>query len=102
MLLALSGCNFTITNLTPDTVPQNPSQIYTITASFRPDSSRIERASITPRLFRPRETGRRNLSRIRQELRASLRRTRTGSRQRREKAMEIALDAPRPRPYKPR
>ncbi len=50
MLLALSACNFTITNLTPETVPQNPSQIYTITASFRPDSSRIERASITPRI----------------------------------------------------
>jgi hypothetical protein len=50
MLLVLSGCNFTITNLTPDTVPQNPSQIYTITASFRPDSKRIERASIQPRI----------------------------------------------------
>ena len=50
MLLVLAGCNFTITNLTPDTVPQNPSQIYTITASFRPDSSRIDRASIQPRI----------------------------------------------------
>jgi len=51
MLLALSGCNFTITNLTPDTVPQNPSQIYTITASFRPDSRRVDRASIQPRII---------------------------------------------------
>ena len=50
MLLVLSGCNFTITNLTPDTVPQNPSQIYTITASFRPDSNRVVRASIQPRI----------------------------------------------------
>jgi hypothetical protein len=40
----------TITNLTPDTVPQNPSQIYTITASFHPESSQISRASIQPRI----------------------------------------------------
>lgn len=51
LLLLLAGCNFTITNLTPDTVPQNPSQIYTITASFRPQSSRIDRASIAPRII---------------------------------------------------
>ena len=51
VLLVLTGCNITITNLTPDTVPQNPSQIYTITASFRPDSSRIERVSIAPRII---------------------------------------------------
>ncbi len=50
-LLALSGCNFTITNLTPDTVPQNPSQIYTITASFRADSNRVVRSSIQPRII---------------------------------------------------
>ncbi len=51
LMLLLAGCNFTITNLTPDTVPQNPSQIYTVTASFRPESSRIERSSITPRII---------------------------------------------------
>lgn len=50
-LLLLAGCNFTITNLTPDTVPQNPSQIYTITASFHPTSSRIDTASIAPRII---------------------------------------------------
>ena len=50
-LLVLTGCNLTITNLTPETVPQNPSQIYTITASFRPDSKRIDRASIAPRII---------------------------------------------------
>ena len=50
LLLLLAGCNFTITNLTPNEVPQNPSQIYTITASFRPDASRIDRSSITPRI----------------------------------------------------
>jgi len=51
MLLVLTGCNFTITNLTPETVPQNPSQIYTITASFRPTSNRVETASIKPRII---------------------------------------------------
>jgi hypothetical protein len=50
MLLVLTGCNFTITNLTPDTVPQNPSQIYTITASFRTENRRIDTASIQPRI----------------------------------------------------
>lgn len=49
-LLVLTGCNFTITNLTPDKVPQNPSQIYTITASFRPSSNRIVRDSIAARI----------------------------------------------------
>ena len=49
MLLVLTGCNLTITNLTPDTVRQNPSQIYTITASFRP-TSRIQSDSIQPRI----------------------------------------------------
>ena len=50
-LLLLAGCNFTITNLTPDTVPQNPSQIYTITASFHPTSKRVVTASISPRII---------------------------------------------------
>ncbi len=50
MLLVLTGCNFTITNLTPETVPANPSQIYTITASFRPTSRTIDTASIKPRI----------------------------------------------------
>src|SRR5260221_221288 len=50
-LLVLTGCNLTITNLTPDNVPANPSQIYTITASFRPTSGQIDPASITPRII---------------------------------------------------
>jgi hypothetical protein len=50
MLLVLTGCNLTITNLTPETVPQNPSQIYTITASFRA-SSQVETATIKPRII---------------------------------------------------
>lgn len=49
-LLVLTGCNLTITNLTPDTVPANPSQIYTITASFRPNRQ-IDPASIAPRII---------------------------------------------------
>lgn len=51
LMLLLAGCNLTITNLTPDTVPQNPSQIYTITASFHPTSSRVVTASIEPRII---------------------------------------------------
>jgi len=49
-LLVLTGCNLTITNLTPNTVPANPSQLYTITASFRP-GSQVEPASIAPRII---------------------------------------------------
>jgi hypothetical protein len=50
LLLILSGCGLTITNLTPGTVPANPSQIYTITASFQPKSGQIDPNSITPRI----------------------------------------------------
>ncbi len=50
MMLLVSGCNLTITNLTPETVPQNPSQIYTITASFRA-SRQVETATIRPRII---------------------------------------------------
>ena len=48
--LLLAGCNLTITNLTPVTVPQNPSQIYTITASFHTSPS-VETASVKPRII---------------------------------------------------
>ncbi len=48
--LVLTGCNLTITNLTPTTVPANPSQIYTITASFHANSQ-IEPSSIAPRII---------------------------------------------------
>ena len=50
MLLLLAGCNLTITNLTPQTIRANPSQIYTITASFRP-GSQVEPSSIKPRII---------------------------------------------------
>jgi hypothetical protein len=49
-LLVLTGCNLAITNLTPDTVPANPSQIYTITASFHPTNGQVDPASIAPRI----------------------------------------------------
>ncbi len=48
--LVLTGCNLTITNLTPTTVPANPSQIYTITASFHANSQ-VEPSSIAPRII---------------------------------------------------
>jgi hypothetical protein len=48
-LLLLAGCNLTITNLTPDTVPQNPSQIYTITASFRA-GNQVDVGTVRPRI----------------------------------------------------
>lgn len=49
--LLLSSCtSMQITNLTPDKVPANPSQIYTITASFHTDNSNIDRTSIKPRI----------------------------------------------------
>jgi hypothetical protein len=50
-LLLLSGCGLTITNLTPTTVPANPSQIYTVTARFHTDSDRIPADSIHPRII---------------------------------------------------
>jgi hypothetical protein len=51
MLLVLAGCNLTITNLTPETIRANPSQIYTITASFRVTSSQVDPASVKPRII---------------------------------------------------
>lgn len=50
LMLTLAGCNLTVTNLTPETVPANPSQIYTITASFRPNSQVIA-SSVEPRII---------------------------------------------------
>ena len=50
-MLVLTGCHLTITNLTPDTVPANPSQIYTITARFEPKSGSIITSSIQPRII---------------------------------------------------
>lgn len=50
-VLLLTGCQtLTITNMTPATVPANPSQIYTITASFTPSSPNIDANSVQPRI----------------------------------------------------
>lgn len=49
-MLTLAGCNLTVTNLTPETVPANPSQIYTVTASFRP-GRQVDTASVSPRII---------------------------------------------------
>lgn len=49
---ALTGCQtMTITNMTPDSVPANPSQIYTITATFVPGTRNVDPASISPRII---------------------------------------------------
>jgi hypothetical protein len=51
-VLALTGCQtLMITNMTPDNLPANPSQIYTITASFEPGSRTIDPATIQPRII---------------------------------------------------
>lgn len=49
---ALTGCqSMTITNMTPGNVPANPSQIYTITATFVPGARNIDPSSISPRII---------------------------------------------------
>lgn len=51
-LVLLTGCETTaVMNLTPPTLPQNPSHIYTITASFVPRQRSIIPASIQPRII---------------------------------------------------
>jgi hypothetical protein len=50
-LLLLSGCGLTITNLTPNVVRANPSQIYTVTARFHTDSDSIPADSIHARII---------------------------------------------------
>lgn len=45
-LLVLTGCNLTITNLTPDVFHENPSQLYTITARVKPTARSLDRSSL--------------------------------------------------------
>jgi hypothetical protein len=45
-LLLLGGCNLTITNLTPDVLRENPSQLYTLTARVTPTSRQLDRSSL--------------------------------------------------------
>lgn len=51
MLFALAGCDYgdiEITNLTPDALPENPSNVYTIQATFRPQTAQVIDESIRP------------------------------------------------------
>lgn len=45
-LFLLAGCKLTITNLTPEVLRENPSQLYAITARITPTSSSIDRSSL--------------------------------------------------------
>jgi hypothetical protein len=45
----LAGCDIvTLTNLTPPSMPENPSQIYTFTLRITPRSNTVQAASISP------------------------------------------------------
>lgn len=50
-LFLLTGCEMTITNLTPASLPENPSQIYTISTRVTPKTNAIIDGSIVPRLI---------------------------------------------------
>ena len=45
-LLFLAGCDLTITNLTPDILKDNASQLYTITARVKPTARELDHSSI--------------------------------------------------------
>jgi hypothetical protein len=47
-LVLLTGCDMTLTRITPDSLPENPSQIYTITLRATPKAASIIKDSITP------------------------------------------------------
>jgi hypothetical protein len=51
-LFVLAGCQgVVLTNLTPSSLPENPSQIYTITLRVTPQANTIVKNSIQPRLI---------------------------------------------------
>ena len=50
-LFLLSGCGNSITNLTPSVIPENPSQIYTISARVSPQVPKIVPGSLTVRII---------------------------------------------------
>ena len=45
-LLLLAGCNLTITNLTPDVLHENASQLYTISVRVKPTERELDRSSL--------------------------------------------------------
>ena len=50
-LFLLTGCNVGITNLTPGVLPENPSQIYTISTRITPKSINIVPGSLAVRII---------------------------------------------------
>lgn len=51
-LALLSGCDtVTLTNLTPNSMPENPSQIYTFTLRVTPRTTTVVPTSVTPHLI---------------------------------------------------
>ncbi len=50
-LFFLTGCDVGITNLTPNTLPENPSQIYTITTRVKPKAANVIPSSIVVRII---------------------------------------------------
>lgn len=50
-LFILTGCNVGITNLTPSVLPENPSQIYTISTRITPKSINIISSSLAVRII---------------------------------------------------
>ena len=49
-LFVLTGCDFTLANLTPATMPENPSSIYTIQARAVPKAATIVKNSTDARI----------------------------------------------------
>ena len=47
-LVLLTGCDMALTRITPDSLPENPSQLYTITLRATPKAGSIIKDSITP------------------------------------------------------
>jgi len=52
VLALLSGCDtVTLTNLTPGSMPENPSQIYTFTLRVTPRTNTVPLTSIAPHVI---------------------------------------------------
>lgn len=50
-LILLTGCEMTLTNLTPSSLPENPSQIYTLSLRVTPRGASIAPDSINPQII---------------------------------------------------
>jgi len=51
VLFFVTGCNVGITNLTPGTLPENPSHIYTISTRVQPKSTKVVPGSVSVRII---------------------------------------------------